>query len=221
MEDEKEEEVNPAYIEAKVSKNYWIIDAGRKNDYTTKLWDVSRYRDLVKLFPHVTFVQIGLEEHYHPALEGHNVVNLIGKTPGRTLLYLMYHAYGVITPVSYPMHLSAAVEANPIYGYKHRPTIVIAGGREPAAWEAYSTHQFLHKCGMLSCAREGGCWVSRVEKLNDNDPKDKNLCLQPVQTASGQVIPKCLDMIALQDVAEIMKQYMENIPLAKEVQSGN
>ncbi|HEX7377461.1 MAG TPA: hypothetical protein VF278_10130 [Pirellulales bacterium] len=51
------------------------------------------------------FAQIGAAEHGHPALE--NVFDLRGKTDHRQLIRLMYHAAGVLTGVSYPMHLAS------------------------------------------------------------------------------------------------------------------
>ena len=32
-----------------------------------------------------------------------------------------------------------------------RPCVVVAGGREPAHWEAYPDHQFIHNNGALRC----------------------------------------------------------------------
>ena len=65
---------------------------------------------------------------------------------------------------------------------KHRPCVVIAGGREPAHWEMYPHHQYISNNGTLSCCQEGGCWKSRCQTVGDRDPKDTHeLCLQPVQ----------------------------------------
>jgi ADP-heptose:LPS heptosyltransferase len=194
------------------NRPYWIIDAGRKNDFTTKHWEVARFQEVVDAFPDITFVQVGAKNHHHPPLKGPNLINEVGKTSIRQFVRLMYHSYGVITPVSFPMHLSAGVPVNGRYGYKHRPTIVIAGSREPAAWEAYSNQQYIHNSGMLPCSGEGGCWIARIEKLNDGDSKDNNLCKSPVTSKSGQVIPKCMDMIASAEVIRIMKQYHTNFP---------
>jgi len=191
---------------------FWIIDAGRKNDFTTKLWEVSRYQEIVDAFPDMLFVQVGAKGHYHPALKGNNIINEVGKTSIRQLCRLMYKAYGVITPVSFPMHLSAAIDPDPKFGFKYRPTIVIAGAREPAAWEAYSNQQYVHNCGMLPCSGDGGCWIARVEPLNDGDKKDKKTCTSVVTGKSGQVIPKCMDMISAQQIITIMKQYHTNFP---------
>ena len=122
----------------------------------------------------------------------------------------MYHAAGVITCVSFAMHLSAAVEMHPRYNRQTRPTIVLAGGREPSVWEAYTNHAYLHTCGMLPCCENGGCWCSRVEPLGDGDEKDTvNLCKLPIVSESGQTVPKCMDMITAEDVVRKIKQYQE------------
>jgi ADP-heptose:LPS heptosyltransferase len=197
-----------------VGRSYWIIDAGRKSDFTTKLWDVQRFQQIVDAFPNVTFVQIGsaAKDHYHPPLTGDNLINEVGKTNIRQFVRLMYHAAGVITPVSFPMHLSAAVPVHPKYAFKNRPCIVIAGAREPSAWEAYSTHSYFHNCGILPCAGKGGCWKARVERLGDGDKKDKDLCTNPVKLDHGQTIPRCMDMISANSVIETMEQYIRSYP---------
>ena len=59
---------------------YWIIDAGRKSDFTTKHWEVARFQEVVDAFPHMTFVQVGASNHHHPALVGPNLINEVGKT---------------------------------------------------------------------------------------------------------------------------------------------
>jgi len=187
---------------------YWIVDAGSKNDYTAKQWEPQRFQQVVSSCPDITFVQIGAEEHNHAPLEGDNLINLIGKTDMRQLIRLIYNSYGVITPVSLPMHLAAAIEMHPRFKRKTRPCIVIAGGREPSVWEAYTNHAYLHTCGMLSCCDNGGCWKSRTVPLDDKDDKNKSLCVYPVKTDSGVFIPRCLDMITAAEVILNIKRYM-------------
>ena len=41
--------------------------------------------------------------------------------------------------------------------------MVVAGGREPAQWEAYPHHQFISTNGALRCCEQGGCWKSRCQ----------------------------------------------------------
>lgn len=166
---------------------YWIIVAGGKFDFTAKWWATERYQAVVDWFsesesgvaggaaaeesrraggttffsrPRIRFVQDGLLSHHHPPLRG--VVDLRGKTSLRELVKVMYHAAGVVCPVTMHMHLCAAVETPP--GRPPlRPCVVVAGGREPPHWEAYPGHRFLHTIGMLRCCQSGGCWRSRVK----------------------------------------------------------
>jgi len=190
---------------------YWIINAGHKQDFTAKAWAFYRYQELVDKFLDVWFVQVGANEHIHPTLVGKNVINMIGKTDTRQLIRLVYHSFGVISGVSFPMHLSYAVPPHPRFNRKSRASIVIAGGREPAHWEQGPDQQFLHTCGMLPCCDQGGCWKSRVIPLGDGDDKDKSLCLSPVMLEDGQWIAQCMFMIEVDDVARIISRYMDNL----------
>ena len=191
---------------------YWIINAGHKSDYTAKMWAFDRYQKVVEAFPNIYFVQVGADEkdHTHARLKGDNVVDMVGKSDLRQLVRMIYHSAGVISGVSLPMHLAAAVEMKPAFKRSKRPCIVIAGGREPSVWEAYTVHQYIHTCGMLSCCDDGGCWKSRIVPIGDNDRKDGDLCKKPVTTSSGQVIPKCMDMISADRVIEAVKMFLED-----------
>jgi ADP-heptose:LPS heptosyltransferase len=212
---------------------FWIVAAGGKYDFTAKWWHNSRYQEVVDHFSdRILFVQIGESGHHHPALR--NVIDLRGKTNIRQLVRLMYHAQGVLCPVTFLMHLAAAVpvrEGMP----KNRPCVVVAGGREPMQWEAYPHHQYLHTNGALPCCDQGGCWKSRVVPLGDGDEKDQptNLCTHVIHvqnanlsyilkpdnpppahaqpTAAGRVashfLPRCLDMITASDVIRAVERY--------------
>ena len=57
----------------------------------------------------IVFVQCGERSHFHPPLKG--TVNLVGKTDMRQYVRLMYHAIGCVSPVTFGMHLCAAVES--------------------------------------------------------------------------------------------------------------
>ncbi len=198
--------------EMNIKDKFWIINAGCKWDYTAKLWRPDYYQQVVDHFKgKITFAQIGQKEHFHPSLNG--VINLIGKTDLRQIVRLMYHAVGVITPVSFPMHLSVAVECK--HDIKNRACVVISGGREPSTWEAYTNHQFLHTCGALRCCDNGGSWKSRCSQVGDGDDKDKeeNLCLNRVKTDlrfkddNDLYIPKCMDMIKPEDVIRAVEKW--------------
>ncbi|MBF0197331.1 MAG: ADP-heptose--LPS heptosyltransferase [Planctomycetes bacterium] len=182
---------------------FWILDAGGKFDFTAKWWDYRRFQEVIDYFQgKILFVQIGQESHYHPNLNG--VLNLVGKTDLRQLIRLHYHSQGVLTPVSFPMHLAAAVECK--NGLKNRPCVVVAGGREPSQWEAYPHHQYIHMNGALSCCDNGGCWKSRVVPLGDGDCKDnlEQLCENVV---GG--IAKCMDLIEPVDVIRRIELYFK------------
>jgi ADP-heptose:LPS heptosyltransferase len=181
---------------------YWIIVAGGKFDFTAKWWATERYQAVVDHFAgRLRFVQDGLLEHHHPPLSG--VLDLRGKTSLRELVKLMYHAAGVICPVTMHMHLCAAVET-PRGFPPLRPCVVVAGGREPPQWEAYPGHRFLHTIGMLRCCQNGGCWRSRVKPIGDGDRKDQpgSLCVD----VAGD-LPRCMDMISAEDVIREVERF--------------
>ena len=189
-----------------IGARFWIIVSGGKSDFTAKWWDPLRAQQVVDHFQgRIRFVQCGEAGHHHPKLR--NVVDFVGKTGLRQMIRLMYHADGVICPVTMFMHLAAAVETKPGRP-KNRPCVVVAGGREPSHWEAYPHHQFLHTMGALSCCDHGGCWKSRVEPLGDGSEKDQSLCLMPVTLPSGRKLPRCLDMITAADVIRAVENYL-------------
>lgn len=130
-------------------------------------------------------------------------MDLRGKTDIRQLIRLVYHAQGVLGPVSFPMHLAAAIETKERMP-KNRPCVVIAGGREPPNWEAYPHHQFIHTVGSLRCCDNGGCWKSRTVPLGDGDLKDdpENLCVDVV----GQ-LPRCMDMVTADEAIRRIESY--------------
>ena len=91
-------------------ERFWIINCGSKSDYTCKQWEFRRFQEVVDSLSNVLFVQVGSLEHNHKPLVGKNVINLLGKTDLRQLVRLVFHSFGVISPVSLLMHLAAAVE---------------------------------------------------------------------------------------------------------------
>lgn len=202
----QEEKNKPCQVFTLMGNNtpYWIINAGGKLDFTTKWWSTKRYQDVVDNFKgKILFVQIGEKGHHHPKLN--NTLDLRGKTTLRELVLLTYHSDGVLTPVSLPMHLAAAVEVKQCKP-KNRACVVVAGGREPMHWEAYPHHQFLHTNGALLCCDKGGCWKTRVKPLNDNSEFDnpKRICVDVVKD-----LPKCMDMISPGDVIRRIELYYE------------
>ena len=191
-----EDEKKPLPAVSGLTGGYWIIDAGHKQDFPLKYWGVYNWQELAdRLAGKVTLIQIGARDggHFHPAIKG--AMDLRGATTHREFCRLMYHAAGVITPVSYPMHLAAAV---PTPDGRLRPCIVINGGREPVQWVQYPGHQFFHTVGALDCCRKGGCWKSKSDQ-----------CKHPV-TVGGCTIGKCMTMISPERVAEAVLQYHNN-----------
>lgn len=181
---------------------FWLFASGGKYDYTIKWWDAKRYQEVVDHFRgRIEFVQVGELHHYHPPIEG--AVDLRGQTNLRQLVRLMYHAQGAISAVSLLMHLAAAVETKPGMP-RNRPCVVIAGGREPPHFTAYPHHQFIHTVGALRCCDNGGCWKSRTLPLGDGDPKDGELCVDPVGA-----LPRCMDMITSAEVIRRIEMYFE------------
>jgi len=200
-----EERDAPSQVEELLGEDipFWIVGAGGKYDYTIKWWNRRRYQEVIDHFrDRVTFVQVGQEGHYHPSLK--HVVDLRGKTDLRGLVRLMHHARGVLCGVTLHMHLAPAVPCR-ADAPKSRPAVVVAGGREPAHWEAYPTHQFLHTIGALPCCQTGGCWKARTVPLGDGDKKDepKNLC----KDVSPNGLPHCMDLITTERVIQAIELY--------------
>ena len=190
---------------------FWLLVSGGKRDYTIKWWSHERHQQVIDHFAgRIQFVQVGDASHYHPALRG--AIDLRGQTTLRQLVRLMYHAQGVVSPVSLLMHLAAAVETAP-GAPRHRPCVVVAGGREPPHFTAYPHHQFIHTVGALRCCADGGCWKSRTRAIGDGDEKDQpgELCVDVVGD-----LPRCMDMITAEEVIRRIELYFAGgaIPLA-------
>jgi hypothetical protein len=186
---------------------YWLICSGGKTDFTTKWWLPEYAQRVVDHFrDRIQFVQFGGvgTNHYHPPLKG--VINLVGCTDLRAFMLLMYHASGVISPISFAMHLAAAIPAKPGFP-RHKPCVVTAGGREPSVWEAYTHHVFLSTNGQLYCCENGGCWKNRTVALSDGDEKDKSLCVNTVEF-NGRHVQRCMhDLVTSEDVIEAVERY--------------
>ena len=182
------------------SDPYWIITAGGKYDYTIKWWHRRRWQEVVdQLQGKVRFVQVGERGHYHPPLKG--VLDLRGKTNLRELVRLVYRADGVVSPVTFLMHLAAAVPLPP-ERKRLRRCVVVAGGREPAHWEQYPGHHFLHTIGQLDCCATGGCWRARTVPLGDGSPLDSPESICTDVTAGG--MPRCMEMIEAKQVVTLI-----------------
>lgn len=198
-------------------EDYWLVCSGGKRDMTNKLWGWRNYQEVVtRLRGSVKFIQVGgsrppvpwredcagSQEDDHPPLRD-TIDNLVGKTTLRDLFNLVRQARGILCGVSLPMHVAAALD---------RPAIVIAGGREPVAWNAYPKQQYVHTIGALPCRDILGhigraCWRSRVVPLGDNTSLDRDTCERPINVGSSQVLPACMTMISPELVAELVLRY--------------
>ena len=186
---------------------YWIVIAGGKYDFTAKWWNPASYQAVIDHFKgRIQFVQGGSTGDWHPPLN--DVVNLVGRTSLRELLSLVYHADGLLCPVTFAMHLAAAVPSRP-GGAALRPCVVVAGGREPAHWEMYPGHQFLHTIGALDCCAAGGCWKNRCQPVGDDDPADRDLCTYPVFIGQGLQVGKCMEMVTPTRAIDAISLYYE------------
>ncbi|HVA46385.1 MAG TPA: hypothetical protein VNH11_08430 [Pirellulales bacterium] len=111
----------------------------------------------------LVFVQIGAAEHSHPPLD--NVVDLRGKTDHRQLIRLVYHSSGVLTGVSYPMHLAAAVPCRPLAPQAEPASPnrqAFHEGRDPTQIPRRSAHGVsglrLRPCVVINGGREPPHW---------------------------------------------------------------
>jgi ADP-heptose:LPS heptosyltransferase len=188
----------------KVPIPFWLIAAGGKYDVTIKWWRTERFQQVVDHFHgKILFVQVGQHGHYHPRLN--DVIDLRGRTSLRQLIRLVHHAQGVLCPVTSLMHLAAAVETRAGLP-KNRACVVIAGGREPAYWEAYPDHQFIHTNGALPCCSAGGCWKDRVIPMRDGDRRDHKdaLCVNVLNS-----LPRCMDLITSAEAIRRVELYFQ------------
>jgi ADP-heptose:LPS heptosyltransferase/ubiquinone/menaquinone biosynthesis C-methylase UbiE len=171
--------INPASL---LTDNhpYWVINAGSKDDYTLKQYPF--YQEVVdSLKDKIRFVQIGLKNHKHISLN--NVIDMVGKTDDiRKLFRVINGSVGVLSCVSFPMHIAAAF---------NKPCVVVAGAREGTRWELYPNQQFLYVNGCLPCAPYDGCWKSKFEDCNNK--------------VDG--IVKCMTLITPGDIVRAIERY--------------
>ena len=184
-------------------EDFWVVCSGGKNDFTNKLWGQHNYQDVVnRLKGTVNFVQVGTD---HQVLG--NVESTVGKTSLRDLFNIVRRAKGVLCGVSLLMHVAAALG---------KPAVVIAGGREPVAWNTYPKQHYLHTVGMLPCSP---CWRARVVPLGDGSGLDADTCERPVNSTptmlSRQMLPECMTLIKPSTVADLISRYQSHqVPVA-------
>ncbi len=143
---------------------FWLINAGSKRDFTCKQWPLANYQAVVDRFRgRLVFVQIGSTEHNHAPLE--HVIDLRGKTDHRQLIRLVHHSAGVLTGVSYPMHLAAAVPCRPLAPQAEPASPnreAFHEGRDPPQVPRRSAHGVsglrLRPCVVINGGREPPHW---------------------------------------------------------------
>lgn len=195
-----------------IDRRYWLITSGGKEDYTSKIWPYDRWQAVVDALPEITFVQIGLNCHFHPPLEGKNVINMVGQTEDhdsgvRRLFKLFLHCDGSMGLLSAHMHIAGA---SPFF----KPCVVVAGAREPAYFEQYNFHRYLNTNGWFVCpkdlnddrtrafsAMERVCWRRSVEACPNK--------VKYNYAGYEYFVARCLDVITVEDVVKGIKGYYE------------
>jgi hypothetical protein len=181
-----------------LSRPFWIVNAGIKQDYTCKAWPLEYYQEIVdRTAGRIQWVQIGLRHDWHRPLRG--VIDLLDSGPPmRETILLARHAAGGLGPITFLQHLCAAWQI---------PYIALVGGREPATWVSYPKQATLHTVGALDCCRDASCWKARVVPLGDGDSKDNSLCRYPVTENLERPAPRCMAMIEPVEVLTILERY--------------
>lgn len=175
------------------TQRYWVINAGYKNCFTAKHYPF--YQEVVdRLQGKVFFVQVGKREHQHTPLRG--VLSLIGQTDDRQLIRLIANSDGVLSGLTFVMHLGAALQ---------KPTVTLAGGREPRQWNTYPLGTLFSTVGQLDCCRTEACWKSRTVPLGDGEPGDQSLCASPILTTPPS--PRCLALVSPDEVTRAILAY--------------
>jgi ADP-heptose:LPS heptosyltransferase len=183
-------------------KPYWVVVAGAKYDTTTKWWNPRYYQQVVdQLDGKIDFVQCGGTDDWHSALSG--AVNMVGKTDIRELVQLVYHADGVLCPVTFAMHLAAAV---PTPTSKPRACVVIVGGRETLSLIEYPNHTLMNVIGRLPCCQRIGCWRYVCQETHVHQ-QTRSRCALPLQVAPELKLPLCMEMIKPKSVVDAILRY--------------
>ena len=178
--------VNQVKVVFNHDKPFWLVNAGCKPDNELKQYPY--WQEVVDLLNKrfqgsVRFVQIGHAAHRHPKLNG--VDSLVGKTDTRQLIRLAWHCQGILTPLSFPYVLAAALD---------KPCVCVAGGKEGVPWHIYPNTRYLYTNGALKCCAWDGCWLGGA-KGKCRDLKDG--------------APRCFRLITPQAVADAVFMYYD------------
>lgn len=174
---------------------YVLINAGGKTDCWTKKYPTTFYQDIVDAFPNMQFVQIGEDSPGHIHVRLKNVLDLVGKTTTRQLIWWSYHAIAGIGGTTFLAH---------VFGAWSKPYWQLMGSREPLHFTCYNTTHQIHNIGLFPCAKEGGCWKSHVclEKT------DGDHCRYPTQV-DGELVAGCQAAINAEEIIWSMSPYLE------------
>ena len=188
---------------------YWLLNAGYKSDFSLKHWGTMNYQEVVdRLKGKVKFVQVGEDSpnHFHLPIDG--AINMIGKTSFREYIRLSYHSEGSIGPVSMHMHISAAFR---------KPSVIIAGGREPFRWEAYPNQRYICTNGYLPCCELNACWKNWLRQkvtpqIKKQVERDGENWEDKVCNNMDEMTAKCMKMITPEMVEkEILGYYIGGV----------
>lgn len=183
---------------------YWVICVSGEKGWGCKMYPFESWQKVVDQNPDLMFVQIGAKGDNPPRLQGPNVIDHVGKTEDkntgiRDLLKLFLNAEGSIGLVSFHMHLSGGL---------NKPSVVVAGAREPVSFTRYAGHQYLANDGTLPCAVTA-CWhcdirtcTNLVNSKGDSVIVKKDDVLLPVD-----LMPKCVHMIEPEDITRAIRNY--------------
>lgn len=182
---------------------YWLIVLTGEKGWGCKMYPFAKWQEFINQNPDTTFVQLGAKEDEPPRLQGKNVIDYVGQTQSketgiRDLFKLFLNAEGSIGLVSFHMHLSGAL---------NKPTIVVAGAREPVSFTRYPGQQYIANDGCLPCA-VNACWHCGIDN-----------CKALIEI-DGEKIPKCVDMITPADLTHALNQYYIGGRLKKGVASA-
>jgi hypothetical protein len=180
-----------------IDKPYWIFIYGGEPGWPSKQYH--RWQEVIDILKDdIQFVQLGVKGHPYPRLN--NVIDFVGRTEDRNtgirdLFNIFLHAEGSMGLVSMHMHLSAVF---------NNPCVVLAAGREPASFTQYYGHQYIHNNGALPCVEQKACWACKLEGC-------RSLVKPTVTPTEGhntmEKIPKCVDIIEPEQIAEGVRMY--------------
>ena len=194
LSDEERGWINQARCDLSWDGPFWLINAGCKPDNELKQYH--RWQEVADEFNarfhgEVRLIQIGHSAHPHPRLTG--VWSLVGRTDLRQLIRLAYWSHGIISPISFPFVLAAALRL---------AHVVVAGGKEGVRWQMFPHGRYLHTNGALPCCAWDGCWLGGAR----GQCKDR--------TAAG--VPRCFDLITPTMIVDAVEMYYLGGSLSRE-----